>query len=82
MKVWLAQWNTGPHVLFYKEPYWSSRRPVPSWISDSRNNHIGFCVCVSALREMGFPNIPKGNELNEYDLSGPKPRYVCTWVPA
>lgn len=77
MKVWLARSETGTNVLFYREPYWQ----ISEWISDSRHNRLGFCVCASALREMGFPNIPKGNQLNEYDLSGKKPRYVCTWVP-
>ena len=74
MKMWIEHWD----VQFYKvhafEPEFVDvglRWYSPAWLE----------ACREYLMRVGFEPLPHGDELNEYDLSGEKPRYLCTWRP-
>lgn len=79
MKVWIECMYLRYTVGFFYRLHGTEPTERPdAW----RSKYGGINVCTDALVELGFDPLPVDDELFEYDLSGKKPRYVCTWEAA
>lgn len=81
MKAWINARDSTCDFFEFRldEPEWTGDMGL--FISHWRSA-FGYCaVCGISLRKLGFKPLPKDNECVEYDLSGKKPRHVCTWEP-
>lgn len=74
MKVWIEHSYWDEYIVSLTEPQWKERWQTP--------HAFFFVVCEFALKQLKFSPLPIGLELCEFNLSGRKPKHVCTWVPA
>jgi hypothetical protein len=80
MIVWLTynkEWDD--YDVFTVEPRWYKGQQT--WDISSRLNHLTLrCLCGIGVCAL-FDTVPEENECCEYDLSGPKPKLIETWLP-
>ena len=78
MKSWISR---SPN--WYAEFVAHADEPQPKELSSGHlfwDSDHSVMVCTHSLHAIGFSTLPGNDECCEYDLSGKKPQWVCTWA--
>ena len=80
MKLWISKYETpfvqGPvYVIHLTDPVWDN--DWMGWESSASATDIE----EEELHAVGFRAPLENAECAEYDVSGRKPKHICTWLP-